>query len=395
MLSRSVLQSALVSIGTIINSLLGLGFYVLLGRGLGVSGFGYFSYILGLGLLASEVSDLGFNSAIVRFGSAEKFPAIFSLVSVIRLVSSGILIVIFLALSLLFDKLLIYSAAVAITLIFSFLATQGLIARQKYFWQVVVSVAGNLVRFLLVFYLFTIGFLTPVSSLVAFGLGGGVTFLVGLLVLFSGGLEITGIGKMKEAWQQAKSYVPGVALSFGLASLSAKIDIPVVFALAGPAATGYYSSAQKLASVFQQIAAAIEGVFAPKFARLEDYRRHFTDYLRVVGLVIVGVLVLIPLSSILLPLFFGVGYLAAVGVFQILLVATVLFLASGPFATVVLYKHGLANYHLAVTAVSFIFSLVAYFLLIPRFGVIGAGGVFVVNALVTLLGFIFIWKKLE
>lgn len=383
--------------GTVVNSIFGLGFYILLGRGLGAGGFGYFSYLLGLGLLAAEVADLGFNSALVRFGAGEKFPAIFSLVFLVRLVSAMVITAVFFFPSWFFDRLLIYSAMVAIVGVFSYLTIQGMIARQEYFGQVVASIAGNLVRLSLVLGLFLAGLLTPVSALVVFCLGGGVTFLTGLSVLLrSYGLGIVAdISRIKEVWHEAVAYVPGVAFSFGLSSLAAKIDMPIVFALAGPVATGIYSSAQKLTSVFQQIAAAIEGVFAPKFANTGDYRRHFQEYLFVVFLLIVGVLILVPLAPILVPMFFGSGYIGAVVVFQVLLVATALFFASGPFAAAVLYKHGRSKYHLAVSAVSFVVSLSAYFVLVPRFGAVGAAGVFVVNALITLLGFVVVWKRLE
>ncbi len=395
-MKTSFKQSLVMSSGTIVNSLLGLGFYVLLGRGLGTEGFGFFSYLLGLGLLTSEISDLGFNSALVRFGSGDKFPAFFSLVLLVRVVSVAVIAGIFFFLFWFVDPRLIYSAAVAFVGIFSYLVIQSLIARQKYFWQVAIGVLGNAFRLSMVLGLVITGFLTPVSAIVAFSLGGAVTFFAGLTVLLMNfGFKLVTVSKMKETWKETMGYVPSVALSFGLSSFAAKVDMPIVYALAGPVATGIYSSAQKLASVFQQLAAALEGVFAPKFATLIDYKQHFRDYLLVVSFVVLGILTLIPVAPILVPLFFGVGYTQAVTVFQILLIATVLFFASGPFAAMVLYKHGLAKYHLLVTTISFIVSLIAYFVFVPLFGAAGAGLVFISNALVTLLGFVIIWKKLE
>lgn len=377
------------------NSLLGLVFYITLARALGVSAFGYLSFLLGLGLLAAELGDLGFGSAVIKFGSGTDFPAVFSLATLQRILVILLIGVIFIIASFYLDPNLIYAAPVGATLLLVSLVTQGLIARQRYGFFVGVNVLGNAVRLILLFWLVTAGLLTAVTGLVVFCLANLAAFICGfgvLVYLYRSKLITTNISAVKTpVWK----YVRFLAVSFGLTSLSAKIDMPVVFVLAGPVATGVYSSAQKLASVFQQIAVAIEGVFAPKLSGLENSKHHFRDYLTVVVLVILGVLILIPVSPILVPIIFGSGYVQAVGVFQVLLIATALFFASGPFTAAVLYKHGMAKYHLVVTAVTLGATLTAYFILIPPLGAVGAGLVFVINALVNLLGFVIVWKKLE
>lgn len=380
--------------GTLANSFLGLLFYILVARSLSVAGFGYFSYLLALGLLGAEVSDLGLSSALVKFGSADNFPASFTLVAGQR-VAVGILVsLIFIVLSLFGDHLLIYSAAVAVSLIFfQGLISQSLIARQKYEWFVGANLAGNLLRLFLVFVLANIGLLTTVSTLVVFCLANGLSALVGSLPVVSQfGTRLISLSSARRILPSVFRYSRWLAVSYGLASVSAKIDMPLIYGLSGGVAAGVYSSAQKLTSVFPQVMASVEGVFAPKLSR-GDSPLGFRGYLLVASLLAAGSLILILLSPGLILLVFGAKYLNSIPIFQWLMVGIALFFLSGPFSTGVVYQKGRTVYHLGGSALQLVMTVSLYLLLIPTYGILGAAFTFVASQAFNLLYYLMLWRK--
>ncbi|MBI4099935.1 oligosaccharide flippase family protein [Candidatus Microgenomates bacterium] len=394
-MKESYRQSLVLVSGTVINSLLGLGFYVLVARALPVDAFGYFSALLGVGLVAAELADLGINTAIVKFGSGKSFPTIFSFAVVERGLTCLLLAAVFFAAAKAVDPLLLYSGATAVSLLLFYLATQSLIARQKYGWQVGVSIAGNLGRLALVVFLVSAQTLTFVSALVAFCLGAGLTFVAGVGLLFT---QFRWGLWNRRGWYQTTREVFRFALptaaSFSLASLAGKIDAPLVFTLSGPVAAGLYSSAQKLVSVVVQVAAALDGVFAPKFSAKVNFLRAFREYLILTTVFGLAILAAIPLAQFFIPLVFGTRYLSAVTVFQILLVGSVFLLLSGPFAAAILYKHGRPLISLGINAVIFVITIGLFLLLVPTFGPIGAALAAVVGNFIGLGLSVIKWRQL-
>lgn len=376
------------------NSILGLVFYVLLARNLTVSQFGTFSFLLALGILAAEISDLGLNAAIVKLGAGPRFPAIFTFVFRERLVTLVVLLAIFYSLGAVFEQSLIYSGLVATCLLLSFVVTQSLIARQRYFAHVAANVSGNLLRLAIVWALVSLPGLTIVSGLVAFCLGAAFTFAFGLTAL---------LGEFKSRlWQPGNIFRRGrevfgfslpTAVSFSLSSLAGKIDVPIVYFLSGEMFAGVYSSAQKLVSVFPQIAAAVEGVFAPKYSLGKSYSRLFRQYLLISAVGAAGVVGLMPMGRIIIPVLLGESYLGSVVVFQILLVAMVFVFLSGPFAATILYYQGKPVRHLAVAVVSFLATFGLYLYFVPWWGAVGAAAATVGGGAVAFCLYVLLAKR--
>lgn len=368
-MKKSYRQSLILFIGTIINSLLGLGFYILVARNLSVASFGSFSYLLGLGLLAAELGDLGINTSIVKFGAGENFSKIFSFALVQRAIIFVFIIAIFFPLGL------FSSAFVAISLLLASLATQSLLARQKFGLQISANIFGNLLRLVLVF-------TTPISPLGIFFIGATGTFVVGILVVLKKFRKF----RFDRAFSiEVLKFSLPTAGSFSLASLSAKIDVPIIFALAGPGAVGVYSAAQKLISIFPQIAAALDSVFAPKFsAGKENFSKNFREYLVLVVFLAIIAIAIIPVSNFLIPVILGSKYIASIGVFQILLVGMFFLFLSGPFAGAILYHFGKVRIPLFINAIIFAVTVGLYMLLVPQFGAVGAAVTGVVGSFVGL-----------
>ncbi len=357
--------------GTIANSLLGLAFYVLLARLLGVSEFGRFSYYLGLGLLVAELADFGIGAAIVKFEGKATFSPTFGLAVVHRAVVFLLIFGLFFLLVKLVDQNLIYSATVAFALHLANLPVQGLIARQKFAQQVGANIVGNLLRLAAAWILGSVALLTTISGLVVFCLGAGMTSLIGFIFLQSEfSRQLFSLAAIKKMFPEIWRFSLPTAASFSLSSLSSRLDIPILYALTSPAIVGIYSAAQKLTSVLPQIAAAIDSVFAPKFS--QKIAATFREYLSLVIIVSLSLVFAALVAPWLAPIIFGGQYVAASGVLTVLLLSFIPLFLAGPFAGKILYAFGKPKYYLVTAAVSFPVSLAGYFLLIPVFGATGA-----------------------
>lgn len=380
--------------GTVINSLLGLVFYILLARFLGVNFFGEFSFYLSLGVMAAEIGDLGFSSSLVKFGG-DKFRENFSLVFFQRVAAVLIIIFIFLAGSLLFKKpLLIYSAATGASLLFLSLITQSFLTRQFYPGFVFSNIFGNTFRLIITYFLATTNLLTVVSSLVVFTLANFFATIFGyVFITFREKDLMLGFDKLFENFRRVWQYTKYVAMSFTVTSISAKMDIPIIYLLAGPGGAGLYSSASKLLSVFPQVSVAFEGVFSPKISQNEN--KAFKDYLTLSGLACLGLLMVLPIANIVIPVLFGSEYILAIPIFDILILGLIPFFLSGPFAATILYRFGKSSYHFLISMVTWGVSLFLYFVLVPNFGAVGAALTAGITNIVTFALYVFIYKKFK
>lgn len=377
-------QSLLMGSGTIINSLLGLVFYLLVARTLPVSQFGQFSYLLGLGLIAAEIGDLGFSATLIKFGGRANFAGIFTLVFLQRLVISSALII----LGLLLGRDYYFSALAGASLLLMSLVTQSFLARQQYKSFVLVNIFGNLSR-LGFFFIFK-------SALWAFSLANFFGFIAGLVIISVLDKTIPWqIKSIKENFLKVRRFTGWTAVSFSLSSLSGKIDIPLIFILAGGQAAGIYASAQKLVSVLPQIAASLEGVFAPKFSQEKGVNHNFRDYLFLTMAISIGLIATTSLSSLLIPALFGQKYLAAIPVFNLLLISFVPFFLSGAPAAGILYGFGKVKYHLFVSVAALICSVALYFYLVPGWKEIGAATTAIIINFISFGIYLFFYKKLS
>lgn len=354
LLKSSYWQSAFLSTGTIINSFLGLIFYILVARGLEPQNFGIFSLYLGIGMMVAEITDWGFGAAIIKFGTdKEKLKRIMGTVLLQRLLIFSIIL------------LFTHEVYVFIALSLSVLAvfTQSLLAQQKYLAYTITNICGNITRLALLA-IFSANFALPIfigANLLAIIIGSSLNKI----------LPVFKINNFKEIWRFSRFAGGSLAIS----SLAAKLDIPIIFALGGAVTAGIYSSAQKLTSVFSQLAVSLEAVFSPKFSSGE---KTLKEYLILVSLVVFGILVFIPFSDFVINLVFGEKYLAAIPVFKLLLLGLIFFFLAGPFNTFLVYHKGKTNYQFINSILGSVVMISLYFLLVPGFGANGAAISFIV-----------------
>lgn len=353
--------------GTVLNSLLGLAFYVLAARSVSVSEFGQFMFVLACGLIVAEIGDFGFTNALIKFGQKENFPKVFTAVFGQRI----ILTVMILPFVIIWPG----QAAIALSLLFFSLGYQSLIARQKYSLYIFDNIVGNILR---------LGLLLLVGPVLAFIFANFLAFILALIFL-----KINlNFSNFKKQFTEIAKFSGWLGGSFSLASLASKIDVPVLYAFTGPVAVGIYSSAQKLASIVPQVAGAVESVFAPKLAKGQSV---FKDYFLIALFVGFGLMIASFLSPwLILP--FGPKYAQSAPVLAIFLLGFIPFFLSGPFAASILYKFAKSRWHFFVNFGGLITSVALYFLLIPVFKEYGAAITIVCTNSVTFLLYFLLWR---
>ncbi len=382
-------SSAVLALGTILNSLLGLAFYTLVLRNLTLADFGYFSYILGIGVLAAGLGDLGFGASIIKFGHSEKFRQVFTVAISEALIISALFFLLALVGELIFQAGLINSALIAFSLLTLSMVTQSFLAKQKYYHFVITNICGNAVRIALALLAVFSGILSPQNALLIFTLANFSALIIGLAFLFilEGGWLIS-FRDFSLNVVTAMKFSSWLGGSYLLSTIVNKIDIPLVYALAGPAATGIYSSAQKLSSVFPQLVASVEGVFTPKFSRDKEITKSFKDYLWITAGLVALLILAMLLSPFVINLLFGQKYAGAVGIFVLLLIGMVFFSLAGPYTAKVVYYLGRTDLHLLSSVLQLFLGVILYFLLIPPLGADGAAITFIA---VNIFLWLFFW----
>lgn len=382
---RSLIQTVILTSGTLVNSGLGLLFYLLIGRNLPVSDFGYFSFLLGVAILAAELGDLGINASIIKLGHGEDFRSIFTVAWIQRLIVGVILIAMAIIAQLFYPANFLLSALVALALLATYICLQSLLAKQKYLSYVFSNVLGNLVRLGVVWVLISQRLLSSETAIGSFLVGSAVTLLVGfgLVTVIERGLPLT-TSNLTEALNKMVKFGGWLGVSFGISAAASKIDSPLVFSLAGPASAGLYASAQRIASVLPQISTAIDNVFSPKLAKSENSSHYFKQYLVLAVIASVTLLICIPFAGLLISLTFGQAYLPAIPAFQIILLGFSVFLLSGPFTSSVIYRFGRTKLNVISSLGQFVISIVSMSLLIPPLGAVGAALAFVITNLFSL-----------
>lgn len=385
---KNIFQSFSFGAGTVFNSVLGLFFYLLVARDLGPTNFGHFSFLLGIGMMASELADWGFGSAIVRFGSKGNLESVLGVAIVQRVISICLITLIGILATVLLKDTYLLSVLVAGSLSFLVLTTQALLAKQKYVFYVGTNIFGNSIRLILTIIFIYIGLLNTTNVLLIFSGANFAAFVISCRFRVS-------FNNFKSTLKEILGYSNWLGSSFALSSVAAKIDVPFVFAFSGATSAGIYSSAQKLASVFPQVASAIEGVFSPKFSEKTNIKSDFRDYLIISSLGACCLIFLIPFSSWLVPLFFGVKYVASIGTFNLFLVGLAILFIQGPFSAAVLYRFGKSQILFASSAVQLLVSLFLYYILVHSFGANGAALTFVVMQAIGLIMYFIYWLRLQ
>ncbi len=392
-------QSQIIVVGTIINGVLGAFFYILMARFLGPSDFGLLTISVATLTLIADSVDFGINTGLVRYISANlnkdsnqafkylKLGLESKLVVWTAVLVLGYFLSPLIALSIfkkieLVTPLRLVMIGVGGVLLLSF-ATSSLQAFQKYYVWNLVNISTNLLRLIVIFILFSFGYLNLFSGFSVYILLPFFGFCLGLLFL-----PYKSMFNVKNELSVASElfkYNLWVAIFTIIAAISSRLDTFLSARLLSNFDLGIYGSASQLVQIVPQMVGALGVVAAPKFASFRnthDMVRYLKKFqLLVLGLSVLGLLA-IPLSFFLIPLVFGIQYQATVYPFIILLLAMLVFLISVPIHSSIIYYFAKPDLFVWVS-IGHLFLIASFgYILITNFGAIGA-------ALSVLIGMLF------
>jgi len=388
-LTRTFKDSAVSTFGTVANGLLGVAYYILMARFLGPADYGAFSVAVAAIALIASVANIGIDTGILRFRGESKFLKLalrLKIISSLAVVILGWFLVPPLTLILFAKPELVVPLRLALlgvgtSLLFSF-STSALQALEKFWTWSFLNIFANAMRLISILVLLAVGGLGVVAGLYGYVGAPLVGFLVGFFFL-------------PRFWQQKNenkvlkeflNFNKWVAVFTLITAVAARMDIFLTTRLLTLAQVGIYSVAVSLTGFISQIVLALASVVAPKLPRFTNHREAIVFLkklqLFVLGLSVAGVPAGIIIGRILISRVYGSQYLASLAPFVILLFAQAVFLVSIPVHTSIFYYFSKPKVFVFVGALHLVLVSFLGWLLISRFGYVGA-------ALTMLVGNIF------
>lgn len=382
-------QSQVTILGTIINGALGALFYILLARLLGPSDFGILFISLSTLVLVADMADIGTNTGLVRFVSAnllsdrDKAYRFLKLSLEVKIFAWFIVLLVFFAFSPILATVIFHKPELAAflqlaafgvggALLFSF-ATSALQAYQKYFLWSVLNIGTNLLRLILIIVFSSFLILSAENSLMIYIAMPFFGFFIALFLI-----PTRKILKSRMEGDLSKEFfrynIP-VAIFTIISAFSSKLDTFLNASLLSTKDVGVYGIASQLVQIMPQVIAGLGLVAGPKFASFSSndqmvaYLKKFQ--LLVAGLVVVGIVIL-PLVIYFIPIVIGQDYKEAVLPFIFLFIAMLVFLFSVPVHNSVIFYFGRPDVFIWISIGHLSIIGVLGYLMISNFGVVGA-----------------------
>jgi O-antigen/teichoic acid export membrane protein len=379
-------QSLLTISATVFSGLLGLLFYMAVGRNLGPAAFGIFTVVTTTLALIADTGDLGTNTGLIRFigkyiddrSVALKFLKlgleikiiVWILVLVLGWFLSPTISQQIFQKSELTDPLRLGFLGVGGALFLSFSA-HALQAYQKYKIWSLILVGSNLFRLLVVLLIiFTLTFNT--TSALAVYITVPFIFSVFALIYLPKFLSV------KEEFTVAKEFFRfnmWIFLITIIAALSSRLDVFLLTRMLTIEQVGIYSVAVQLTSFVPQLFFAVATVSAPKFASFHS-NNLAVNYLKKLQLFITGIatigLIGIPVAYFIIVNLFGLAYSASFTPFIVLYIAQLIFLLALPTHQTIFYYFGKPQILVPVALLQLFVIFFSGVALINLYGVLGA-----------------------
>lgn len=390
--------------GNLLSAFLGFLFTMILARALSVANFGIFSATLNLVIILYSLADIGISTGSVNFvsehlgkGESKKADEYIKAAFIIRLfivlaISLAVaLFAPFISSSLLATrdpKIAIWAAVIPLFLFPDLFFPYILQAKKKFLESTVITNAFYLMRLLFAFVFFLIGSLTISTAFWAFGAGFLVEAILILIFVKTGFMKSK---PQKNEYVNLLKFSGWIGVNRIISSVSGKLDIQMLAAMAGALATGLYSIPARLAAFIVVLSASFSSVLAPRmagFGNKEDEKSYLIKSTIALLPIAAGIILWIIIAKPFMLLLFGTKYIEAVPVFQALAVAQIPFLFTVPAVTAIIYAMKKTVY---IGAFSFFQIAAIFFLnlvLIPKYGPFGPTITFGVTNLILA---VYVW----
>ena len=376
----------ITSTSTVINSILGVLFYILAANILGPASFGTFTIAITVLILLSDIANFGTDTGIIRFvgkyADTDKIKVLqflklgleFKFFIWLLILTIGWWVMPYLATEFFLKTELTVPFRLTLlgiggTMFFSFIAStlQGF---QRYYSWSFLNIFLNFFRLISISILPLLIILSAENVLMLYILVPFFGFLIGMIVLPNFLLIKNEYSVAKEFFH----YNKWVALFIILAAMSNRVDIFLVGRFLPTADAGIYGVASQLVAIFPQLIFAIAAVAAPKLSGFasDNQAKIYLKKLQIMVIAIAGVTLLgIPLSMKLIPFFYGPAYLESIRIFIILFLAQIIFLVSLPAHQAVFYYFARPQLFVWITLIHIILMIFLGSYMITIMGLMG------------------------
>lgn len=381
-----------------LNSFLGLLFYILIARSLGPPAFGLFIVYINLSILFSEIGDWGVVSGLIKFSQggqflSQFFPAVF----LHRLVISSVFLLGGILSSFVFGYEYFQVSLTAISFLFLSMVTYSFIARGQYFHFLMINITSNIARLLTTVIILTRFSPSPLTWLSVYLTVNFLTFLSAFAFLIK--IHSESLFSKEQIVTQAKKllrFSSWLGGSFSIASIMAKTDVPLIYYLGGAAVSGIYASASRLASIVPLVSSALDNVFVSKFSSKENIKVVFRDYLFIVILIAALLILGLPFYDSVILYLLGAQYVGSIWVFKYLVIGMAVFILTAPFTCYLTYYQSRPKVQFFISALQLVILFGLYTFLISNMGLLGIVISFIISQIITfLIYFILCWKSLH
>jgi O-antigen/teichoic acid export membrane protein len=410
--TKTITHSAVTLLGTTINGLLGVLFFIYLARILGPENFGIFSISIVVLTLVSDIADFGINTGLINFVSRHilinptESLRFLKLGLTLKLISSLIVLILGFILAPFIAKYIFLKPELTYYLILSFVgvggamlfsfSTNSLQALQKYTSWSILNIFANALRLLTILLLASGLLLSTENALITYIFFPFFGFFISLFLLPKKFLTVK---NERSVLKEFFHYNKWVALSILVAAVSSRLDSFFVTRFLSIEQTGYYSVGVQLSSILPQFTFAIAAVVAPKIASHTD-KKELLKYLKKLQLLVLGIAVLgfllSPINLWLLPRIYGSNYTASILPFLLLLYAQLIFFISLPSHQTIFYYFAKPKIFVLISIIILLTMVALNILLIPSFGILGAAISVLIGSIINLvLPGIYVYRKLK
>lgn len=399
--SATAKDTYILFIGNLTSAFLGFVSTLIVARVLSVSNFGVYSAATNLVVIIASLTDLGISSGLVSFGSTAyakgdikslnhyaKAAFILKIVATLPLFIATIVFASFISrrwLATSDTAVAYWVGIISLIAIFWGFLPYILQAKKKFLQSVFIDISLSLPKAIIPYFLLITGLLTVNTSLAAFAISALVAAIVGFVFT---GVRFLKAKPGKGIYKELIKFSSWLGVNRIISSISGKLDVQMLAALAGATATGLYSIPVRLASFIIVLASSFSAVLAPRFASFADKKKEKIYLLKAtLALVpiILGIIFWIIIAKPFIVFLFGIKYLPSVPIFQALTASMIPFLLSVPSVSAIIYSMKKTVY---IGLFSF-FQLASIFALnyifIPRIGPFGPTIAFgVVNSILAV-----------
>ncbi len=378
---------------------------VLLGRTFEKEWFAIFSLsILALSTVA-EMSDLGLNGGLLRFApfyiAHQEFDKLKQLVKTIakwRVIMAAVVTSAGVLLSYPIAHFILKQEEMVGYLAFSFIGIGGVIflgfistylqAAQRFFYHAGLQTLKGVVRLGLIASLIILGVTNIYYYLGVYICVPWVLCMVNFHVLPRGFAQVKIDDEVrKKMHSQLAKFSAWLTIWSLFSIIASRIDQVIISRYLGLEEVAIYAVAYQLIQFYPYIAQSITSVLAPKINGLhsvEELKAFLKRSLKWIVLIMISVGIIVYPSQYLITILFGNEYVRALPVYLILAYSLVLNLLSVPFSLVITAYN--RTYLMAFSGVvQLMINIIGTILLIPRFGIMGAGYTFLLGIVVSVV----------